>query len=260
MKNILAYNIQELYLWLSRLPVILWLGKRFPRLTAFILNRFNTATFVGLPLTMLLLVFWVNASMLSELTEEIIESRGVVALDLDFTQMLYEARSSQLSLVLYVFSYLGTREAVFVVGALATFILLYHKKYVAILVFWLVMSGVGLSVQYGKKYISRNRPSEVGYYQEHNHSFPSGHATTSMALYGLLTYFLARHYTKQKQRLALIWLAGFIILIVGFSRIYLGVHFLTDVLAGFLLGALWILVGVSLVEMMNYHRNMRQSQ
>ncbi len=258
MKNPLSYTLRDIYLWLSRLPVLLWLKKRYPRLTDFILDRFSTASFVGLPLSLLLLVFWVNASLLSELTEEIIESQGMVAFDTNFTDLLYSMRSEWLSQTLYIFTYLGSREAVFIVGGLATLVFLYKRKFVAILAFWLVMGGIGLSVQYGKNFISRERPQEVAYYQEHNHSFPSGHATTSMALYGTLAYFLARHYTKQWQRWWILWLAGFIILMVGFSRIYLGVHYLTDVAAGFLLGALWVLVGISLTEMITYRSKVRQ--
>ena len=71
-------------------------------------------------------------------------------------------------------------------GGLATIVFLYRRRYTAVLAFWLTMAGIGLSVQYGKKFISRDRPMEVAFYPEHNFSFPSGHATTSMALYGML--------------------------------------------------------------------------
>jgi undecaprenyl-diphosphatase len=55
-------------------------------------------------------------------------------------------------------------------------------------------------------------------------------------------------------------LTAILIILVGFSRIYLGVHYLSDVLAGFLVGALWLLVGISLIEAMMYRSNKRESK
>jgi undecaprenyl-diphosphatase len=116
------------------------------------------------------------------------------------------------------------------------------------------MAGIGLSVQYGKKFISRDRPAKVAFYPEHNSSFPSGHATTAISLYGMLAFFLYRHLKQKGQRRAILLLAAVLITLIGFSRIYLGVHFLSDVVAGFLLGAMWVLVGISVMEVLTYLR------
>ncbi|AKQ45858.1 phosphoesterase [Rufibacter radiotolerans] len=253
MQNFLTHLINLFFNWLCRLPVVQRLRQRFPRSTDFVLRRFDTSSFIGLPLTMLLLVIYVNISLLSELTESVIDSEGVVTLDKQFTDFLFSLRSKWLSQVLYSLTQLGTREAVFALGGLVTLVFLFRRRYVAALVFWLTMAGVGLSVQYGKKIISRDRPEEiVAFYPEHNFSFPSGHATTAISLYGMLAYFAYRHAKKTKERTVVLIVSALLILLVGFSRIYLGVHFLSDVLAGFLLGAMWILMGVSLMETFTY--------
>ncbi|TXK31563.1 phosphatase PAP2 family protein [Pontibacter qinzhouensis] len=233
-------------------PVVVRVQQRFPRAVRFLQNRFSTTSFTGLPLTLLLVVFLFNSMLLSQLTEEVVESDGVLGLDDKFTAMLYGVRSDWLSQTFYFLTQLGTRAAVFVVGALVTGLFLYKRRYVAILAFWLVMAGVGLSVQYGKTFISRNRPADVAYYPEHNYSFPSGHATTAMALFGMVAYFLCQHYRAPAQRRLIIAGAVLVIAGIGFTRIYLGVHFLTDVLAGYMLGALWLLLGISLTELMTY--------
>ncbi|MBF8965421.1 phosphatase PAP2 family protein [Pontibacter sp. FD36] len=258
MNHFLTHLFQSTRGWLARQPLVQRLFHRFPGLFRFLLRRFDTTTFIGLPLTILLLVIAVNAALLSQLTEDVVESEGVVHLDKAFTAFLYSMRSEWLSHTFYAFTQLGTREAVFAIGGLATIVFLYNRRYTAVLAFWLTMAGVGLSVQYGKKFISRDRPTEVAFYPEHNFSFPSGHATTSMALWGILAYFGYRHLHQRRLRNAVLAGAGALILLVGFSRIYLGVHFLSDVLAGFLLGAMWVLLGISIVEVMSYLRTRKK--
>jgi membrane-associated phospholipid phosphatase len=75
---------------------------------------------------------------------------------------------------------------------------------------------------------------------ESTFSFPSGHALVSLAVYGALALLLARRISSHRRRVLLlagtaIWVAA-----IGFSRLYLGVHFLSDVLAGFAAGAAWL--------------------
>ena len=66
----------------------------------------------------------------------------------------------------------------------------------------------------------------------------------SMALYGSLALLLAHHTRRASARRAIFLIAGVLILLIGWSRIYLGVHFPSDVLAGFTLGLFWITLGV----------------
>ncbi|MCP2045903.1 phosphatase PAP2 family protein [Pontibacter sp. HSC-36F09] len=260
MRHFLTYLFLSIRSWLAKQPLVQRFYRRFPGLSGFLLRRFDTTTFVGLPLTILVMVIGVNAALLSELAEDVIESEGVVHVDRTFTSFLYSMRSEWLSQTFYALTQLGTREAVFAVGGLASIVFLYNRRYTAVLAFWLTMAGTGLSVQYGKKFISRDRPTEVAFYPEHNFSFPSGHATTSMALWGILAYFGYRHLYRRRSRIVVLAGAGALILLIGFSRIYLGVHFLSDVLAGFLLGAMWVLLGISIVEVMGYLRARKKLQ
>ncbi len=255
MKHVLVYKIRQAVAWLHRQPGFISLNRRFPRLFAFIEARFSTVSLAGLPLTLLLLVYLVHLALLSEIAEDVIDSEGIVVVDQQFTMLLYEDRSIWLSKTLFFFTQLGSRLSTYIVGGLLTGFALYKKQYVVIVAFWLTMAGVGLSVQYGKKYIGRSRPAAVGYYSEHNYSFPSGHATTAISQYGIVAYFMfSLSGVRWKRRLAL-WLCIGLIAIIGFSRIYLGVHFLSDVIAGFLLGGMWLLLGISLIEIINNQSN-----
>ena len=75
---------------------------------------------------------------------------------------------------------------------------------------------------------------------ESSFSFPSGHALISLAVYGSIALVLARRLPRRGDRMLLYAAAGLLILAIGFSRLYLGVHFLSDVLAGFAAGAAWL--------------------
>lgn len=75
---------------------------------------------------------------------------------------------------------------------------------------------------------------------ESSYSFPSGHSYSAIAVYGLLTYLL---YQKYKNKYILFFGATLIIFI-AYSRIYLGVHYLHDVLAGLFLGLLWLIITI----------------
>ncbi|TPE45259.1 phosphatase PAP2 family protein [Pontibacter mangrovi] len=254
-KNILIDKVRSITSEVLRQPAVQRLLQRYPKLISFVVARFDPNYFIGLPLTLVLLAGAVNVALLSNLTESVVESEWIVTVDKHFTEMLFSVRTEWLSQVLYTISWLGDRLAVFIVGALASLLLLLRRRWVGLVAFWLVMGGVGLVVQYGKKIISRNRPgADFAYYVVDHFSFPSGHATTAMALYGMLAYLLYRHLNVAWQRQLLVWAALLFILLVGFSRIYLGVHYLSDVLAGYLLGVLWLLVGASIVEVAQYHR------
>lgn len=255
MKNLLTHYINHFRQWFKAIPAVQRFKVQHPKISTFIGNRFKPELFLGLPLTLVVLAGYVNFMLLSELTESVVDAEWVVVADQKFTDMLYNVRSETLSQVLFVFTQLGEREAVFIVGAIVTLVFIYRKRWVALLAFWLVMAGVGISVRYGKTFISRARPSDVAYYEVEHYSFPSGHATTAMALYGLIAYFFYRHYSKSKYRKLVVWISVIFIVLVGFSRIYLGVHFLSDVTAGFLLGALWMLVGISIEELMQDRKN-----
>jgi membrane-associated phospholipid phosphatase len=260
MKNLLSHYVRKTKRWALSQPTAKHMQERHPGIVSFIANRFHPKAFIGLPLTLTILAIGLNIVLLSELTESVIEAEWIVRADKKFAATLYSFRLPGLSQALFLLTWLGDQEAVFIIGAFVSAIFLFRKRYVAFIAYWLTMTGVGLSVRYGKNIISRARPTNWSYYEVEHFSFPSGHATTALALYGLLAYFLYRHYLKRTPRLIIIWFTIALTITIGFSRIYLGVHFLSDVLAGYLLGLIWLLLGVSLLEVMIYRNNKAQTK
>ena len=103
----------------------------------------------------------------------------------------------------------------------------------------LIVAGSGDAVlnEALKRVFHRFRPEPAYYHM--GYSFPSGHAMASVVVYGLLAYVLSQELEFQWR--ILVWTAAlFMILMVGFSRVYLGVHYPTDVLGGYLAGACWL--------------------
>jgi membrane-associated phospholipid phosphatase len=75
---------------------------------------------------------------------------------------------------------------------------------------------------------------------ESTFSFPSGHSLVSLAVYGSIALVLAQRLSRRGDRMLLLGATTVLVLAIGFSRLYLGVHFLSDVLAGFAAGAAWL--------------------
>lgn len=95
-----------------------------------------------------------------------------------------------------------------------------------------------------KHIVTRTRPINYFLIKQDGYSFPSGHSMVSMSFYTTMTYLLTKNITNKSNKI-LLWIANFMIIgIIGYSRIYLGVHWLSDVLAGFIMGLLVYLLTI----------------
>ncbi|MCG8483928.1 MAG: phosphatase PAP2 family protein [Clostridia bacterium] len=106
---------------------------------------------------------------------------------------------------------------------------------------WLMNNGLKLIFQ-------RERPDILRLVEESSLSFPSGHAMVSMCFYGFLAYLILRNSNNKLIRIVSVWMIGFIIVMIGISRIYLGVHYASDVLAGFAFGWVWMFLMIIAME------------
>ncbi|MGE0400420.1 MAG: phosphatase PAP2 family protein [Kofleriaceae bacterium] len=94
-----------------------------------------------------------------------------------------------------------------------------------------------------KGFYERDRPTVVTHIDPPGgHSFPSGHSMISAALYITLAVLIARRLETRRQRITVVAIGAALTMLIGFTRLYLGVHYPTDVLAGWTAGLLWALV------------------
>ena len=222
------------------------LTTRYPALTRWLAARLTTENFRGLPLTALIALLIITVMTLSEVAENSVNSEPMVQVDTAFTDWLFRVRISSLSQFFYAVTWLGSIYATVSALVIGSVVLFWQHKRRNVFILWFIVVGMGASVQLGKRVFVRARPLQVAYYPETGYSFPSGHSATAMAMYGLLVYWFLRGVRRYRRLIG----AGGVVLIlsVGFSRIYLGVHFLSDVLGGYLLGICWLIAGIVLTE------------
>lgn len=99
-----------------------------------------------------------------------------------------------------------------------------------------------------KNIFSRTRPLNYILIEHGGYSFPSGHSMVSMSFYTALTYILLKN-VKDKKTRTLVWIGNFVLIgLIGFSRLYLGVHWPTDVLVGFSLGFIFFEISKNIIN------------
>jgi len=179
------------------------------------------------------------------LRSEVLE-KDFVGFDNQILRLFYQFRSPLLNQLMQFFSYLGGE--VLVGGAiLVTVVLLLKKHKREAFLFSFILGMAALIDNLLKNLTQRTRPQYFPLIIERDYSFPSGHAMDSFVFYATLAY-LTFHLTKNKKLSFIISIiAIFIILLIGVSRIYLGVHYPSDVLAGYLGGLGWF-TGILLIE------------
>jgi len=132
---------------------------------------------------------------------------------------------------------------------LIVILLLYKKKWMAIRAVLISLSSLGF-MSLLKNLLKRQRPPDPLVEGITNFSFPSGHAFMGMTFYGLLIWFAVVYMKSKWQRNFVIIFFSVLILAIGFSRVYLRVHYATDVVAGFLIGFLWLFACLYLIRKM----------
>ena len=149
------------------------------------------------------------------------------------------------------FTFLGSHE--FLIPAnlvlIIYFLLIRRHKWYSIKVPAIALSSLGLMFAL-KHLFNRPCPEIPLLYEAKGLSFPSGHALMSVTFYGLLIYIVFKTYREKDWKWIVISLLLLLILIIGFTRIYLRVHYTTDVIAGYCIGFLWLVFAVSMLNRM----------
>jgi len=216
------------------------------KVTRFIKERFDPSRFEGLPLTLLWLALAYSVLLLGGLVQDLLASDPIVEVDKRLAALLLVFRTPFLLSVFVKITLLGNWQIISGGVFLFSLYLFAERKFNFLIPFWISMGGCGFFTTVGKWIFHRQRPFDMTHILEF--SFPSGHSAYTACFYGFLAYFLIRQTKNRTRHVDLIFIWILIFTMVGFSRLYLGVHYLSDVLAGGLLGLSWLLIGISLVE------------
>ena len=223
--------------------------ERHPRLTRFIKNRLTPDERFGLYLTIGVIITGFFVYLFFGVVQDFFGNDPLIQSDLRLINLVQIFRTPQFTNVMLFFTYLGGWPIVFFGLALASVFFFLRKR-------WRYLFAMLFSVGCGeifvwvlKNLIKRPRPPLVNaLVHEPSYSFPSGHGFVALAFYGLTAYFLIRA-TKNRPLKILYGLCGFVIVFaIGFSRIYLGVHWPSDVLASYASGAAWLVALITALE------------
>lgn len=186
------------------------------------------------------MLFIVALNGFVELTEELAENE-LNAFDDAVTAFVISFRSEWLTDFFIFATHLGDRNAYIVFTILlAAFFLIKHRSWKFIFQTTLVLIVATLSNIVLKRVINRARPTLDHLVTVNTLSYPSGHAMSAMAFYGFLIFLCLRYTIPRWIRHLLASMLVLLIFSVGLSRIYLGVHYPSDVAAGFIGGLIWV--------------------
>lgn len=228
-------------------PDIRKLVERHPYFFAFVKRRLNREKFSGLSLTLLCVGFIYVLSLFFGIVQDVVSSDLIVAADIRVANLLFAFRDAELLTLFTWITVLGKWQIVVSGAIVASLVLWLWRKRTYIFPLWITIVGSEIFNLLGKLAFHRPRP-DVAYYMESGFSFPSGHATIAVAFYGFLTYVLFRESKHWGRKANAIFWGLTIIFAIGLSRLYLGVHFVSDVWGGYLSGLLWLIIGITFFE------------
>lgn len=194
---------------------------------------------------------WVFA----QIADEVLEKESY-ALDTSILLAIRRIHTTLLDQAMMGITFIGDPSVLFLISlGMGIWLLKQGRRSTAATLGIAVVGAIGLNV-WLKHLFGRARPAlwkrivDVG-----NNSFPSGHAMVSLVIYGLIGYILA---TKFPQHRKLIFICTIIlILLIGFSRLYLGVHWPTDVAAGYAAGLVWLIACIMSMRVWRKYRSAR---
>lgn len=224
------------------------LAELHPKLMALLARRFYPDRPTGLLLTLIVLAALYLLTLFSGLAEDVLESQGIVHSDNVVNAALGPWRVEPFVSVFLKITDFGSTAAIVAVVLVATGFLWPLRGSHVVLALLVSCVGAVSTTTIGKLLVARHRPEFTLDVTAPGWSFPSGHATVATAVYGFIAYAMTRALPGFRERFEVGFWAAILILLVGFSRIFLGVHYVTDVLGGFMVGAFWLLIGVSMVE------------
>ncbi|MDX8478909.1 LssY C-terminal domain-containing protein [Mesorhizobium sp. VK24D] len=212
-----------------------------PRFWGWLARRFNRSDLLGLRLTVGAALASVFLFFFLSVVQDLIANEAVVLADLRLLSVVQMYRTPGLNRLMLFLTYLGNWQIVTAGAGLLVLYLALTRRRLWILALLISIGGGEILVQLGKVGFARPRPDLINaLIPAKGASFPSGHAFVAICFYGLVGWFAIDRVKTWTAKAAIAVMTTAIVAAVGFSRIYLGVHWPSDVIASFGLGAAWL--------------------
>ncbi len=223
------------------------IGIKYARTLLFFKQRLDRTKFTGLPLSILSVVFLYVLSLFIGAVSDFITSDIIVSADVRVNTLLYVFRNLSAVKFFILVTLLGESLTITIFAFTISIFLWLSQKKLQIVGLWFTIIGSAGFTFFAKLLFHRPRPANA-VFLENSYSFPSGHSTIAVAFYGFFAYLLIRQIKNKLYRFLIVLATIILILAIGFSRLYLGVHYVSDVWTGYLVGLLWLIIGISITK------------
>jgi membrane protein DedA with SNARE-associated domain/membrane-associated phospholipid phosphatase len=235
------------------------LRRRYKRQLRWMLRRLTPGQYLGLHLTLGLIAAGGCLWLFGGVVEDLLTGDPLVRFDRVVDDYLHSHATPPLTKFFLIVTAFGSLEAIVLLGVVVAALLAWRRRW-TLLVTWLAaVAGSALLDRLLKEFFHRPRPYfEHPLLVETSYSFPSGHAMESFVAYGMLAYFAVLALRTWESRVGVVCGVALLVLLIGFSRMYLGVHYFSDVIAGYAAGGVWLsalITGAETIRRSKTHGN-----
>jgi undecaprenyl-diphosphatase len=196
---------------------------------------------------------WIFAAV----TEDVVSDYSLERFDLVLSQWFRAHATHFGDFVFDTVTQFGSASVVTILVLGVAAILVIRRQWIVLTGWLAAAAGSGALSVALKLLIQRPRPA-VATVHLGSWSFPSGHAMASLITYGMLAYLLLQRTPRPGPRLAILSAAALLIAAIGFSRLYLGLHYFSDVVGGYAAGTVWLTACVSGLEIVRRRPEVRR--
>ncbi len=225
-------------------------GRRFPRVWSFVSDRFASGEYLGLHLTIGLIASLGALWLFGGITEDVIHHDPLTQLDVLILHWFREHATQLGDRVMTVVSLIGSPGVIALIAVVVGAVLVARRRWI-VLCGWTAAFAGGAILDWSlKRVIQRPRPpGALLVMHRFSYSFPSEHAMGAFVGYGMLAYLLITFCARRNStRMVISVVALLLVLAVGLSRLYLGLHYFSDVIGGYAAGAVWLVACMSGIE------------
>ncbi len=229
--------------------------QRFAPQIKFLQDRLSPHAYLGLHLTLGMLAIILGCWWFGGIVEDLLTNDPLVKIDHDLALWFHEHGTPAITLVARILTFFGSVAFITSASIVAALAFLWRKSRDRLLVLVFTMGGGSLLNIFLKHIFHRQRPVlENPLVTLSSYGFPSGHTMGATLFYGLIALFATGWWVSRQSRV-LAWSgAGVLILFVGLSRIYLGAHYLSDVMGAMAAAIVWLAVCWTAVETLRRRR------
>jgi membrane protein DedA with SNARE-associated domain/membrane-associated phospholipid phosphatase len=257
-----ARNRARLVSWgeaLLAYPPVARLRRRYDRQLRWMLRRLTPGQYLGLHLTLGLIAAGGCLWLFGGVVEDLLTGDPLVRFDRVVDDYLHSHATPPLTKFFLIVTTFGSLEAIVLLGVVVAALLAWRRMWTLLLTWLAAVAGSALLDRVLKEFFQRPRPHFAHpLLVESSYSFPSGHAMESFVAYGMLAYFAVLALRTWESRVGVVCGAALLVMLIGFSRMYLGVHYFSDVIAGYAAGGVWLsalITGAETIRRSKTHGN-----